>query len=590
MAEKMFQGDMSQSLKNMSTGAVDKRFGGYSKQLKAYSESVKGKRNTNFKTDFVGMMLAGGDSLAKMKNDGLMGTLHTEREKIQDKLASARPGEMATYMESAKIINADIKFISDRLDTSFKLFSEAAGSNMLKPNQQTVLPLQVLETLQNNARLVVPFQNTEVRTMPRQRIVKQLIVDGVAYNLPYAMANPEVMSKILNEDTKRKTHRLDLTAGSTFNLITMYGPDAVPGKDKLNPLITLKSIEVVDGATTKVIAVPKTNDTKITWKSRGKFSVIVVDSATSKEYQIAGQLDFTDGTIKPLVSTDVKAMSVETSISGGTFQRTFSATETRQDHDFVVDEQISAQYTYNILDLQDKLTLENIDGLLAATSIIYDTAVNVKDYYCFDQLENFWDELKSGAILGGIDQPNNSYEVTADLAPTAPNNTVYKPQDPVTWRNVMIPEALSKIAFQYKMKLESRQGYTAVFWSNPLITRLIGQLNVVLGGDTGEYAGVATDMTVMSGSVQGQNVRIVSTRRVPTDATYLRSIALSNEPNEETFVFWQYFTFFDTDGKVRNPQNLALPTVSYLDLFKMDSIHTIMGTVNLGNIDKAFAY
>lgn len=588
--ENLISVDMSQQLKNSSSLAVNQRFGGYSKHLKAYSEGMKGKRNSNMRTDFVGMMLAGGDAVSKFKNDGLLGTVYDERAKIQDKLASARPQDIAVYSEAAKIVNQDIKFIGDRLDTQFKLFSEAAGSNMLKPNQQTVLPLQVLETLQNNSRLVVPYQNTEVRTMPRQRIIKQLIVDGVAYNLPYAMANPEVMSKILNEDTKRRTHRLDLTAATSFNLITMYGPDAVPGKDKLNPLITLKSIEVVDGAGLKTIVVPKTNDTKITWKLRGKFSVVVIDPDTKAEYQVAGQLDFTDGTVKPLVSSDIKAISLETSLSGGTFARKFSATETRQDHDFVVDEQIQAQYTYNILDLQDKLTLENIDGLLSATSIIYDTAVNVKDYYCFNTLEDFWSQLKTGAIFGGADQPHNSYEVEVDLAPTNPANSIYKPLDPITWRNQMIPEALSKIAIQYKMKLESRQGYTAVFWSNPLITRLIGNLNVVLGGDNGEYAGVSTDMTVMTGSVQGQNIRIVSTRRVPTDAQYLRSIAISNEPNEETFVFWQYFTFFDTDGKVRDAQNIALPTVSYLDLFKMDSIHTIMGTVTLKNADKVFAF
>ena len=371
-------------------------------------------------------------------------------------------------------------------------------------------------------------------------------------------------------------------------------------RDKAFPLDDMKIKEIIVeevAGTPIVLKVPQNiEDAQATWKSRGKYSNVIENPMSNKKYHVSGEIDFATGELSPLATSGVVGMKIEVSISGGNFERTFTANERREDHEFVVDESISAQYTYNLLDLQDKLTLENIDGVMSATNIIYETAVNAKDYYAFRELNKYWVALEDENYTTGLYTDNDKYSQEVNLSPSDAGNSQYRPADPIQWREKMIFEGMSKLTYQYRDKLEAREGFTSIFWGVPQTTRLVNTLNVVIA-EGSDYAGVVSDTSVLVGDVNGQPIKVVSSRRAdkPVKVTgqneyhTLKSIPISNAENEETFKFYQYFTMFDTDGKYRNPHDLVSPTLSYLDLFKIDAVHVIMGELKLTNTDKVFA-
>jgi hypothetical protein len=73
---------------------------------------------------------------------------------------------------------------------------------------------------------------------------------------------------------------------------------------------------------------------------------------------------------------------------------------------------------------------------------------------------------------------------------------------------------------------------------------------------------MVTTQRVAQATVDTQNANKVT--------KYVPSIAVSNKPSQETFKFWQWMTYFDQNGQIRNPADLVHPTISYLDLFKLE--------------------
>ena len=583
-SEMTFSGTNLTDAMKARNGAAPKQVAGYAKSVKLFAEGLKTSKRINHKTDFVSIMNAGGD-FAQLYKEGLMKPLLADRDRISAEYNKASLEKKFLWKEQLDQAERDIGFIGGRMDTTMKLFSEMSGSNDLKPNQQTLLPLQYLETIQNNSRLVIPYENTEVRTMSRQRVRKEIIVDGQKYTLPDAYLDPVLMEKILNQDALQKEFTIPANSGN-FDIVAAYGADATKGKDKLNPILKLTKIILVGGA---VIKIPQTNDTQATWKSRGKFSIMVQDIAPStNKYHVSGEVDFREGVMTFLTTAGVSSVVVEASLSGGSFTRTFTANERREDHEFVVDKQMSSQYTYNMLDLHDKLTLENVDGVMSATGIIYETAVNAKDYYAFNELKKYKTSLDDGAYLTGLYQDNDVYDHVVDLNPTNGNNSLFRPTGPRSWREELIPEGMSKLAYDFGMKLESREGFQTIFWAQPMTTRLVDKMDVILTEGT-EYGGVVADTTVMVGAVQGKPVKVVTTRRADKhtivadkgEVHSLLALPISNAENEETFKFYQYFTMFDTEGKYRSPLDMISPTITYLDLFKMEALYIIMGELKL---------
>lgn len=594
--------DMSEREKTglISTGVS--RAQGYTNHLKSWSESIKAKNPAwNHAVGFVNLMLAR-DKNTETYLESFVAPLKEDRKKLEEDKATATAADKILISEKISLINRDIAYTTSRMKQAGKLFLESALGGMLKPNQQLTLPLQYLETIQNNSRLVVPFDTCEARTMIRQRVLRQITVDGVKHTLPDAYKDAALMRKILNTDTKKRT--LNITnAKRTWDLLAMFNTDAVAGMDKLNPLATFTYIYVDDGAKmpdgttvkpTKIGIPLNHNEAVLTWRLRGKFNFTVKHPTLDVLYQVAGGINFETGMLDILLSDNILSADLEVSLAGGNFPKTFTPTEVREDKDFVVDNQISAQFTWNPVDLQDKLTLENIDALMSATSTIYETATHLKDFYVFEELRTWWGLLKTDRMITGNYNYHQQYEYDVKMYPDAASNMQYMATDPVSWRNKTLGEGISILATSYGTKLNSREGFTSVFWGHPQTIRYYGDVNLVLE-EGSEYGGVKMDASVLSGQVKGKNVRLVETQRAPesemdTDGTtvlkYLPSIVLSNAPNEETFKFWQWMTYFDQQGQIRNPNDLVHPTISYLDFFKLDMVHGIMGRLNLNNHDK----
>ena len=567
-------------------GKLDSRRTGraatYAKSVSLFSETLKKKEQINMKADFNNLIAAGGDALT-LYGEGMMKPLYDEMANTSALIGGAKTlREKEVLGHRLTQVKKDVAYMESRFAMQFALWSEAAGNNDLKPNQQTALPLQYLEAISANSRFVVDFKTVETRTVPRQRVRKFISLDGVRHYLPDAFKDPAVMEMILNKDSQKKNIRVELTPG-TKNLLDAFAGQKVSAVDKLSPIAIIKAIYVDDGkGGEKEIVVNSDNAAKITLRLRGRISLQVKDPTNTDIYSIGGELSFVTGEITPLASKGVKAIVIQASLSGGTNQRTYTVGESREDYDFAVDEQIAAKYTFNPLDMKDKLTLENVDGVMSATAIIYDTAVHAKDYYVFRELFNHYTDVKAANALGALSEYDFLTEHEVSLAPSGSD---FKPTDPITWREKMIPEGLTRVAYDFKNKLNSNDGFTTVFWGNPNTTRLVDKYDPVISENV-EYAGVVSDASVLVASNQGVTMKIVSTRRVEDsnpDEKDLFAIAQSNSPNEETFTFYQYFTYFDTSGNYRDPDNLPMPTITYFDLFKMDSVHKFVGKMTMTN-------
>lgn len=593
---------------NMSntTAKEVSRLGGYSNHLKQWSESLKAKNPTfNHKTAFSTLMLANDESTKKYM-EGFIKPLKTSLETYEKQLATVNPVDTARFNALQYKVNmakADKTFMEAMMKNTAALFSESALGGMLKPNQQLTLPLQYLDAIQNTARHAVPFDATEVRTMIRQRVLRALIVDGQRYLIPDAYKDADLLRKILSSDTKANTKELTLTGKRAFNILDeAYAGVATKGLDKLNPLATIVSITVMEAGKEVKLTLPSShNENVITYRLRGKYNLTVKSKdIADKIYQVAGDINFETGDLTVLKSSDdIVKMEIKTSLGGGNFPKTFTPVEVREDKDFVIDNQISAQFTWNPVDLQDKLTLENIDALMSATSVIYETATHLKDFYVFEELNTYYNILKDSDVYSnGNYEWHRIFEMDSSVAPNKDNvdNNGYRNTNPLEWRKTALGESIDIMTINMGLKLNVGAGeFTNVMWAHPLNSRLIGGSTMVFGNGE-SYGGVVPQVEVKVGTIaeSGQVFRVVSTQRatqaVVNSSTKavskeIPSIAVSNRPEQETFKFWQWMTYFDQNGQIRNPNDLVHPTISYLDFFKLDMVHGIMGKLKLNNTE-----
>ena len=167
-------------------------------------------------------------------------------------------------------------------------------------------------------------------------------------------------------------------------------------------------------------------------------------------------------------------MEIKTSLGGGNFPKTFTPVEVREDKDFVIDNQISAQFTWNPVDLQDKLTLENIDALMSATSVIYETATHLKDFYVFEELNTYYNILKDSDVYSnGNYEWHRIFEMDSSIAPNKDNvdNNGYRNTNPLEWRKTALGESIDIMTINMGLKLNVGAGeFTNVMWAHPLLS------------------------------------------------------------------------------------------------------------------------
>lgn len=593
----------------------------YAESLTKLVKKQKATKGTNYSLDF-GKLISESDTSRQNLIKTVMNPILTTLKNLNEQagLTSDISGK-ALIAETVRMCRKDIDYTRKRLEGQVTLFMNSAsgvGPMELKTTQQASLPLQYLETMFCNSRQVMDFENVEARTILKHRVIKSVEIDGEKYDFPDAMKNSALMDKILAVGNAEKTVTLtpadiNSTTGK-INLFTKFGPDAIPTQDRFNPVVAFEAVTVheqlydvdADGVKTPRMAggnpvlgdVTYIIDSKnpfhmATWASRGQFSISFISPNTGITHNVNGLVDFSAGAANVLFTGTVVALKAKLSLVGGRFRNSFRVSESRTERQIVIDKTIETAYTWNPYDVADKLTLEKIDMLMSATSIIYETVVNVKDHYAFKSLDQEFQDLKAASalpeyakaigVLGG-NAPNMITEKAVSCTPpiTASGMPLYQAESAPDYRMKAIPEEMRKICVSYRQKFNSRVGYETIFYGNPVTTSLVEHLNVIIAAGT-EYGGVNLDYSVYAGTVNQQPVKLVATERV-ADNNVLRVVSKSLSETEEGFKFFQWMTLFDKDGTLRDPANPHLACMVYTDTFKVATMHAMLGELTLENL------
>lgn len=562
----------------------EKRARSYSETLKATIAKDKVTKGTNWVTDFVSRMQSEQGRVSTVKS--ICNPLLLQKAEAEKALArTTNTAEAALIAETIGMMKGDYEYIKKRMSQQTVLFANAASGMAqmeLKTHNQIELPLQYLETIFCNSRQIMDYDTTEARQILKARMVKKIEMAGKVYEFPEAMNNETLMDDILGAGNKKKKIEILPTDGTNgvVDLFTKFGEDAVKGTDRFNPVCKVTAVYVQEGAETFKLTPDSKNDmsTQATWASRGQFN-LVVQTAAKKNYNVSGHVNFSEGEMRFLATAGVTKFEVELSLVGGTFRDSFSVGETREEKYIIVDQSVDAKYTWNPYDVTDKLTLENIDTLMSATSMIYETIINVKDYYAFKSIDDEFNTIRDILALADYAGRTSNVMIKDDTASGLPA-AGYHPTDRVSWRNSEIPEAFRRMGIEYRDKFHSRSGFKTVFYGRPATTSLVGQLTVILAYGS-EYGGVQTDYSVKSGVVNDElQVRLVSTERVK-ETNLLKAIAKSDSENQEGFKFYQWMTLFCKNGELRDPENPAAACIVYTDAFKVENMFAVGGTLAL---------
>ena len=575
---------LSTAAKDGTKSDFEKRARSYSECLKATIAKDKATKGTNWVTDFTARMQSEQGRTSTVRsivNPLLLQIAEAEKAKARATNAS----DIALISETIDMMTKDKTYIAKRMNQQTMLFANAASGMAqmeLKTHNQIELPLQYLETIFCNSRQIMDYDTTEARQILKARMVKKIEMAGKVYEFPEAMNNETLMDDILGAGNKKKKIEILPTDGvnGVVDLFTKFGEDAVKGTDRFNPVCKVVAVYVQEGAETFKLTPDTKNDmsTQATWASRGQFN-LVVQTAAKKNYNVSGHVNFSDGEMRYLSTAGVTKFEVELSLVGGTFKDSFSVGETREEKYIIVDQSVDAKYTWNPYDVTDKLTLENIDTLMSATSMIYETIINVKDYYAFKSIDDEFATIRDILALADYAGRTSNVMIKDDAASGIPT-AGYHPTDRVAWRNAEIPEAFRRMGVEYRDKFHSRSGFKTVFYGRPSTTSLVGQLTVILAYGS-EYGGVQTDYSVKSGVVNDElQVRLVSSERVK-ETNILKAIAKSDSENQEGFKFYQWMTLFCKNGELRDPENPAAACIVYTDSFKVENMFAVGGTLSL---------
>lgn len=595
----------------------------YAESMAKLVKKQKATKGTNYALDF-GKLIAESDTSRQNLVKTIMNPILTTYKNLNEQAGTTTDvAGKQLIAETVRMCKKDINYSKKRLEQQVTLFMNSAsgvGPMELKTTQQASLPLQYLETIFCNSRQVMDFENVDARTILKHRVIKSVEIDGEKYDFPDAMKNSTLMDKILAVGNSEKSLNfvpadVDTNTGK-INLFTKFGPDAVPSQDRFNPVAAFESVTVneqlydVDPATK--VKTPKVDgggqpvlgdvtyiiDSKnpfhmATWASRGQFSITFTSPNTGKVHNVNGLVNFSEGTANILFTSGVVAIKAKMSLVGGRFRNSFKVSESRTERQIVIDKTIETAYTWNPYDVADKLTLEKIDMLMSATSIIYETVVNVKDHYAFKSLDQEFQDLKAASalpeyakaigVLGG-DAPNLITEKEVSCTPPLSSTGVplYRAESAPDYRMKAIPEEMRKICVSYRQKFNSRVGYETIFYGNPVTTSLVEHLTVIVAAGT-EYGGVNLDYSVYAGTVNQQPVKLVATERVENNSK-LKVVSKSLAENEEGFKFFQWMTLFDKDGTLRDPANPHLACMVYTDTFKVATMHAMLGELTLKDI------
>lgn len=499
--------------------------------------------------------------------------------------------------EKNDIINEDMRIIGDKFKDTWELFSESiVSTGDLAPMMAAKPPIQYLETIKNNGRLVIDHKTTDQYTIRREYERKYVEVDGERKFYPDFTRDPEFMDKFLNHSQPEINIEVktDEHANNKANLIELSGVENVnKERDVLWPeaRITHVTVEVEEDGEKKEVrkAIKESNESVITQhnNSSGRPQFFIPVEVGGVEVGIGGNIDFDDGNVRFSVPDNVVSFEIQGKISGSRINKVSRVGYKKKAMNFTIQERINMALSYDPKSLKDFATIENTDGLMKMTSIILDLSSHIKDHKVFAALEEDRKKLAEAddllkQLATGYNEKNDYFEKKFHTDPVAGNN--YRPGTPVGWRKEMIPDTFDDLMTDMSMRFNAKSGIKNVAYGSPRATRLIPDLDTMISKDK-EYAGVDIDYDVFTMSVKNRSIRVVSTQRA-RNHNELRIIPRSNDKEQETWTFFQHYSELFKDGKIRDIKNVHMPSIAYIDTFDVFGIHKIMANIVLDDEQK----
>lgn len=576
-----------------ATDHTKERFSGYKTALEGLQ--LYGESQTNFasfKANYLGMIQ--NDAHVANITAHLVSPLtnYIEEQKMLRARASVEDRELIA--EAQLMAEEDLAFITERLNMGMELHAESYFGGAAKPFLQATLPHLFLDTIANNARYVVPFKNIDKPAQIRRRKRKFISVNGKDYMYPDALKDPAVLAAILESAQETFTVKVSLASiaasGNKANLIelatsadTCVAPvGGIVGldtnNDKLIPVAYIDAIKIqgVDAP----VKVGKSAQSQIHTQLRGRIAFDLTHEG--EVHSIHGGLDFAKNTIALTATAKVEEVHIKATIDGANMRNLVSSFVRFEDHTIQVDKRIHIGLAYDKPSIAAVLALDNIEGVVETSAMIHEIAVATKDHFVFQTIDETFTSLKESLIPKGMYTDNDLFEENFTQHPNDPSASNYRPTDEISWREKMLPETISKLAQKIELKFQSKAGLTTVFYGHPNSTRLIPRAHTIIE-DGAEYAGVKSDVGIYSGIFNGKKARVVSTMRAKDDGAFM-AVPRSTSENQETVAFYQWMSIMDNQGNMyRNPNAPHLPSITYIDLFTTDVMHSILGKINTVN-------
>ncbi|MFW6001978.1 MAG: hypothetical protein ACOCQD_01415 [archaeon] len=539
-------------------------------------------RSKSLKQKFMSPLYAESNNISNSRREGFNGGLSDDDILIG---------------ERADMINDDMRMVQDKIDATWELYQEAfTTGESIAPMMAAIPPVQYLETIKSNGRLVVDHKSTDQYTFRKKWERRYLEVDGERRYFPDVVKDKEFMDQFLNHSQPEFTAEIvaEDFEDNKANLITLSGITNV-NKDKNSLFPEVKITDVVatvdvDGTPTDRPGIFKeTNDNIITQhegaKNNPQFFVITEvdnsadeDGSSTVEVAIGGRIDFTTGNISWRTQDNVKSFKVEGRVSGSTISKVSSVGVERDPMDFTIKERLNMVLSYYPKTLKDFGTIENTDGMMKLTATILDLAGHVKDHKIFKTLSDYKEALSLAERLPvGHGTPNDWFEKDFEVDPTT--SEAYRPTTPINWREDMLPDTIDDMIIELQKKFNAKNGIKNVIYADPRTTKLLPKMVSIVSKDK-EYAGVAVDYDVFSINIKGNQIRVVSSER-SGGFDELTIVPRSNDKEQETFTFYQGYSKLFKNGEIRDINHLQLPSIAYLDTFDMFPVHAIMARVNI---------
>lgn len=488
------------------------------------------------------------------------------------------------YAEMEKIAKSDIATIGSRMESEIKLYAESMLAGEYHPFQLAILPHVYLETIANNSRFLMPTKEyASEQVPPRKMLIRQLVIDGVKYDFPHCLKNPEVMRKMRNQGSQAFEFELSAPFDKSFNIFekTSVGKK---GEDSLVPQIDIISVTYQDAGTSaeetvemKVSSIlPDANN-----YTMGRLFKTVKSEKTNAttEAIVSGDVNFSSGDVKLLASSEVKKIKFRAYMSGAYNRQSASIDIETKPIIQTIKNRINMIFDYDPGSMTNFLSLENIDGVLEGQAIIFDVVVATKDQFVFDTLNEVLDDLKSEAAAN-FDFENADRGYWEDTHYTKPGvNSGFRPTSPEQWDIEELGRRIKNMHTRIATKFKSTAGMQYNWWASPVnIQRFVRSTPIITKNE--QYGGMMTDYAVYGLQVAGAVAKMVETERA-LDKDGIKCVPYSNMDSQPTFEFQQGQHALYTDGTFRHPARPHMPAIAYYDYYDCNYVYAVLGHIKI---------